>query len=84
MPTAPSPQDIATLNIIQKTVRSWRIAEEKLSQRNDLTLKGNKHADDRAWTSWVRTQSRDFGSAVWRLTRLSHWKEVQNPWMKAL
>ena len=84
MPTVPSPCDIATLNNIERMVKSWRLAEEDLSRDNGLMMRGNKYADERAWTSWVRTQSRDFGSAVWRLLRLNRWKDVQNPRIKGL
>ncbi len=80
----PSPRDLVVLNILLNKLKSWRNAEEDLSEVNGLVLKGNKYADESAYTSWAMTQNRDFGSAVWRLMRLSPWGEVQSPGMKGL
>lgn len=80
----PSPHDLVVLNILRNKLKSWRTAEEDLSEVNGLVLQGNKYADESAYTSWALTQNRDFGSAVWRLMRLSPWGEVQSPSMKGL
>jgi hypothetical protein len=84
MPTIPSPHDIAILNILQDKLADWEKAEEDLFLRRKGWYCKNKHIEDRAYISWAMTQSRDFGSAVWRWLRLDEWDAVQTPRMKGL
>ena len=84
MPTTPSPRDIAILNILQKKLIEWEKAEEDLFRRHKGWYCENKSIRDRAYVSWVRTQNRNFGSAVWRWLKLDDWKRTQTPRMKGL
>ena len=84
MPTTPSPHDLAVLNILQDKLADWEKAEEDLFLRRQGWYCHNKHIEDRAYVSWAMTQSRDFGSAVWRWLRLDDWDAVQTPRMKGL
>jgi hypothetical protein len=84
MPIIPSPHDIAVINTLQQKLVGWEKAEEDLFLRQRGWYCSSKHIEDRAWTSWAMTQSRDFGSAVWRWLRLDDWDAVQTPRMKGL
>jgi hypothetical protein len=84
MPTTPSPHDLAVLNILQDKLASWEKSEEQLFQRKKGWYCRSKHVEDRARTSWAKTQNREFGSAVWRWLKLENWDEAQSPEMKGL
>jgi len=84
MPTIPTPKDLAIVNIIQDKVGEWEQAEEDLFSRRMGWYAQSKHAEERARRSWLLTQDRDFGSAVWRWLRLDHWDDVQTSRMKGL
>lgn len=84
MPTTPSPHDLAVLNILQKKLASWEKSEEKLFERHKGWYCRSKHVEDRARTSWAKTQNREFGSAVWRWLRLEDWDRAQSADMKGL
>lgn len=84
MPTTPSPHDLALINILQNKLAEWEQAEEDLFLRRKGWYCESQHIEDKAWVSWVMTQNRDFGSAVWRWLRLDDWDTVQSPRMKGL
>jgi len=83
-PNAPSPHDLAVLNILQKKVEGWEKAEETLHEKRRGFYCHDHLVTKRAWFSWMLTQNRDFGSAVWRWLRLDNWDQMQSPQMKGL
>ena len=83
-PTIPRPRDLAIINILKKKLGDWEKDEEDLYVRREGWFSHSEHAEEKARRSWVRTQNRDFGSAVWRWMRLNNWDATQTPRMKGL
>lgn len=83
-PTIPCPKDIATINIIKKKLEDWEKDEEDLYLRREGWYSHSPHVEERSRRSWIKTQNRDFGSAVWRWMHLNDWDATQTNRMKGL
>ena len=83
-PTIPSPKDLATINIIKKKLEGWENEEEELYLCRNGWFSRRRHIEERARRSWIKTQNRDFGAAVWRWMRLNDWDAKQTNRMKGL
>lgn len=80
----PQPREIAIMNLIQGKLAKWEKEEEELFQKEKGWYCQDAGVEDRAWRSWLLTQNRDFGSAVWRWLRLQDWNSCQTTRMKGL
>ena len=83
-PSIPPPRDLAIINILKKKLADWEKDEEDLYLRREGWFSHSQHVEERARRSWIKTQNRDFGSAVWRWMRLNDWDSTQTPRMKGL
>lgn len=83
-PTIPCPKDLAIINILKKKLEDWEKDEEELYMRREGWYSRSPHIEERTRRSWIKTQNRDFGSAVWRWMHLNDWDATQTNRMKGL
>jgi hypothetical protein len=83
-PTLPNPDYLMRMITLRKKLDTWEKAEEEVYEKTRGWYCENHDIEKKAWDSWVLTQNRDFGAAVWRLLRLDDWKRAQNPRMQGL
>lgn len=80
----PSPRELVVVRLLMEKVEKWEEAEKSLHGRRNGFYCEDPHISKKAWYSWMMTQNRDFGSAVWRWLRLTDWDAHQTPQMKGL
>jgi hypothetical protein len=80
----PSPRELATIKLLTNKVNKWNRAEALLHRRRNGFYCEDQHISKKAWFSWMMTQNRDFGSAVWRWLRMRDWDTHQTAEMKGL